>query len=300
MVLMGTVIALLLIITIYSLLSFFLGSPGGSLHHDRLTSIKEQILSGNAIRVDGKKAQIRGPDSISASGEKVDYAKAIADASKKRYVVPLYKTIIAITICVVFGFFLIVTLYNNDVDATTLTLASVGMAGITLYVPRFMFLQQKKKIGEEIASTFPNAIDLINVCLEAGCGFDQALFRVSFEIKQMAPLLSEEFIRINQEVNAGKPREKALTDMALRLGVDEVTSVVTNIIQAEKLGGSLVGSLRVQAETLRDKTKQRMRAKIAKVPVKLIFPMAFTLLPVIMLIILGPVMISIYKNLVVK
>jgi tight adherence protein C len=300
MVLAVIVLAILIVISIYSLLTFIWGTYAGSIHRDRLTSIKDQILSSNMIRVDGKKAHVFGPESVSASGEKVDYAQALAEASKKRYVVPTYKIVIAILLCLTAGFFLLVALYNNNIDSTTLTLAGVAMAGITLYVPRFMFLQQKKKMAEEIALTFPNAIDLINVCLEAGSGFDQALFRVSFEIKQMAPLLSEEFIRINQEVNAGKPREKALADMALRLGVDEVTSVVMNIIQAEKLGGSLVGSLRIQAATLRDKTKQRMRAKIAKVPVKLIFPMALTLLPVIMLIILGPVMISIYKNIVVK
>jgi tight adherence protein C len=140
----------------------------------------------------------------------------------------------------------------------------------------------------------PDALDLLTICVEAGLGFDAALARVS---EKWENELSLAFARVIREIQLGKIRRDALKDMADRLGIPEMTSFVAAIIQSEQLGVSLAKVLRIQADQMRVKRRQRAEEEAHKAPIKMIIPMALLIFPSILIIILTPAVIQIMGSL---
>jgi len=147
----------------------------------------------------------------------------------------------------------------------------------------------------EIFETFPDALDLMTVCVEAGLGTEAALNRVAEDIQLKSPILSEELRLVNLELRAGADRERALRNLAMRTGVDEVDGFVTMISQAERFGTSIAASLRVHADMLRTRRRQRAEEAAAKIALKLLFPLIFCIFPSLLVVLLGPAMIQIYR-----
>jgi tight adherence protein C len=147
----------------------------------------------------------------------------------------------------------------------------------------------------EIFENFPDAADLMLVCVESGLGLDAALVRVADEMRLKSVNLAEELHLVNLELRAGNTREKALRNLALRTGVEEVNTFVTMLVQADRFGTSIGDSLRVFSEELR--TKRRLRAEeiAAKIPLKLLFPLVFFIFPSLLLVLLGPAFIQVYR-----
>ncbi|HLI63893.1 MAG TPA: type II secretion system F family protein [Terriglobales bacterium] len=150
---------------------------------------------------------------------------------------------------------------------------------------------------ERIRLGLPDALDLMVVCVDAGLGIDQALLRSGQELALSQPEISQEFIQINFEQRAGKPRIEAWQSMADRTQVETVRSFVYMLAQTDRFGTPLVRALRVFADSVRQKRRQHAEELAAKTTVKLIFPLVLFIFPSIFIVLLGPAVILITKNL---
>ena len=147
----------------------------------------------------------------------------------------------------------------------------------------------------EIFESFPDALDLLTVCVEAGLGLDAALQRVADEMQLKSLALSEELSLVTMELRVGASKPHALRNLALRTGVEDVDTLVAMLVQAERFGTSIADSLRVHAETLRTKRRLRAEERAAKIALKLLFPLIFCIFPTLLLVLLGPGFIQIYR-----
>ncbi len=148
---------------------------------------------------------------------------------------------------------------------------------------------------KEIEAGFPDALDLLVVCVEAGLGLDVAIARVGEEIRMNNKPLSDEFTQLCLELRAGKQHHAALKNLAARVELEDVSSLVTLLIQTDKFGTSLAQALRVQSDFMRVKRYQRAEEMAAKLPVKLLFPLVFFIFPSLFVVIMGPAMVSIVR-----
>lgn len=165
-------------------------------------------------------------------------------------------------------------------------LCAVGFFGPGLWL--------KGRIAERhsaIEEAFPNALDLIQIAVEAGMGFDQALMRVASEIRSVAPDLADEIISAQNEIQAGRDRDRALMRMARRTGVDEVNSFVNVVLQSTRFGTPMSEALNTYAEEMRTTRELKAQEKANKLPVQMSAVMAALMLPAILMLTLGPVVI---------
>jgi tight adherence protein C len=169
--------------------------------------------------------------------------------------------------------------------------------GIGFYLPSMVLWYLRSKRQQEIFLTLPDALDLMVVCVDAGLGVDQALLRAGQELALSQPEISEEFTQINFEQRAGKQRIEAWQSMAERTEVDTVRSFVHMLAQTDRFGTPLVRALRVFADGVRQKRRQQAEEMAAKTTVKLIFPLVLFIFPSIFIVLLGPAIILISKNL---
>lgn len=153
------------------------------------------------------------------------------------------------------------------------------------YFPILQLNSKIKKRQDSIVKALPDALDLLVICVEAGLGFDMAMGRV---YEKWDNELAIEFGRVLREVQLGKIRRIALKDMAERLDVPDVNSFTAAIIQADQLGVSMASILRVQADQMRVKRRQRAQEKAQQAPVKMMIPMVLLIFPSIWIVLLGP------------
>ena len=179
---------------------------------------------------------------------------------------------------------------GNNVLLVVLLAAALGYYAPNIVLSRLVFLRQR-----EIFENFPDALDLMTVCVEAGLGTEAALNRVADDLAHKSEVLSDELRLVNLELRAGAPRERALRNLAIRTGVEEVDGFVSMIIQAERFGTSIAQSLRVHADMLRTRRRQKAEEAAAKIALKLLFPLIFFIFPSLMLVLMGPAMIQIYR-----
>lgn len=142
-----------------------------------------------------------------------------------------------------------------------------------------------------IEEAFPNALDLLQISVEAGLGFDAAMIRVGNEMKATAPAVAQEFLAAQQEVQAGRARERALLDMAARMGVDEVTAFANVVLQSMRFGTSMSETLITYAAEMRRSRELRAQEKANRLPVLMSGVMATLMLPALVLLTIGPVVI---------
>jgi tight adherence protein C len=182
-----------------------------------------------------------------------------------------------------------------------LTLASgVFMPFLGFYLPDIWLRQKTDKRRDKLLKALPDALDLMVVCVEAGMGLDEAINRVAKESKIQSRELSEEFTFLGLELRAGKQRPNALQNLAERTDLEEVKNLVTLLIQADKFGTNIADTLRVYSDTFRTERFQRAEEMAAKMPVKLIFPLILFIFPALFIVIIGPAIISIYRNFIMR
>ncbi len=173
-----------------------------------------------------------------------------------------------------------------------LWLAAIGWVAPPFIIGRKITLRQRA-----LVRALPDALDMLVVCVEAGLALNQALLRVSEEIANVSPLMGEQLGLVNLEIRAGTPREEALRNLGERTGVADIRSLVTMLIQTDRFGTSIATALRVHADTLRSKRRQRAEEAAAKTTIKLIFPLVFFVFPAMFVVILGPALIQIVNTL---
>jgi tight adherence protein C len=174
-----------------------------------------------------------------------------------------------------------------------LTLALVGF-----YVPDMWVRLAIARRQEKITDGFPDALDMMVVCVEAGMGLDQAIKRVSDEMKLNYRIISEEFGLMNLELRAGRSRQDAMRNLAARTDVEDVKSLVTLLIQTDRFGTSIAQALRVHSDSMRTKRRQRAEERAMKLPVKLLFPLLLFIFPSLFVAVIGPGAIQIYRVLI--
>jgi tight adherence protein C len=178
----------------------------------------------------------------------------------------------------------------------TLLFYILAAALVGCYLPNLVIWLSIRSRQREIFENFPDAADLMLVCVEAGLGLDAGLTRVADEIKRKSMALAEELHLTNLEIRAGGTREKALRNLALRTGVEEIATFATMLTQADKFGTSIGDSLRVFSDDLRHKRQIRAEENAAKVPTKMLFPLVVCIFPAIIMVILGPAVITIVRT----
>jgi tight adherence protein C len=164
------------------------------------------------------------------------------------------------------------------------------------YLPNAVIAWIARGRKREVFENFPDAADLMLVCIEAGLGMDAALTKVAEEIRRKSHALAEELHLTNLEMRAGASREQSLRNLALRTGVDEVGMFATMLNQADRFGTSIGDSLRVFSDELRHKRQVRAEERAAKVPTKMLFPLVLFIFPSIIMIVLGPAIIQVART----
>jgi len=228
-------------------------------------------------------------------GEKVPRSPKEMGSLRLRLVQAGYRRDEAITIFfgirVLFAVVLFLFLQSSFL-ARPNTLMALGGLGLGYIAPGMVLARLAKRRSHRIRLSLADALDLLVVSVEAGLGLDQALSRVGSELAFAYPELSEELNLINLELRAGKARSEALRNLADRTGVEDLSALVTMLIQTDKFGTSVAQSLRVYSESLRTKRRQRAEEAAAKTGVKMVFPLVLCIFPSIWVVTIGPAAIK--------
>ncbi len=172
------------------------------------------------------------------------------------------------------------------------------LAAIVGYlVPEAWLVWRVHARQHRLRRALPDCLDLLVICVEAGLGLDQALMKVAQEMQVTHRELSEELQLVNLEMRIGKGRIDALRELARRTGLEDIKSLVAMLIQTERFGTSVAQSLRVYSDDLRIKRRQRAEEASAKTTVKMVPPLVFFIFPALMVVILGPAVITLLRQL---
>jgi tight adherence protein C len=233
----------------------------------------------------------KSPSELSATTRKLMQA----GYRNRSSVTVFYGVKVGFTLVVLFGAFVAGRLQSGPIENIFITLLACVGAGYIL--PDFILSTRVTARKEKIQLALPDALDLLVVCVEAGLGLDQGILKTSEELRVTHPDICDELNLVNLELRAGKPRREALKNLAERTGVEDINGLVSMLVQTDKFGTSVAQSLRVHSDALRTKRRQRAEERAHKVSVKLVFPLVFLIFPSMFIIILGPGVIKIMKQL---
>jgi tight adherence protein C len=181
----------------------------------------------------------------------------------------------------------------GDTSSGRRVLYTFIVAVMGFWLPSMYLSSTIRRRQEAIVKKFPDALDLMSICVDAGLPFDGAMARVH---EKWDDPLAEEFGRVIYEVQLGKSRRQALRDMSARMDVNDVSSFVAAILQAEHLGVSIGKVLRIQSEQMRIRRRQRAEEKAHQAPIKMLFPLIFLVFPSMFIVLLGPAALQIMRN----
>lgn len=173
-----------------------------------------------------------------------------------------------------------------------LAASAFGFYGPNAVLARLTSIRQRT-----IFEALPDAVDLMTVCVEAGLGLDAAMQRVTEELGAKSPVLKNELELVLLELRAGSGREKALRNLAARTGVEEIDTLTTMLIQADRFGTSIGDSLRVYTDSMRTRRRMKAEEHAAKIALKLLFPLIFFIFPTLIVVLVGPAVIQISRQL---
>jgi tight adherence protein C len=185
----------------------------------------------------------------------------------------------------------------RSLPASSISFLFVLLAAVGYYAPTFWVQMKGWKRRQKILEGFPNALDLMVVCVEGGMGLDAAVHRVGEEMQLSNKVLSQEFRLVDLALRAGQSRQTALRSLGLRTNLEDVNNFVTLLIQTDRFGTSIAQALRVYADAMRTTRRQRAEELAAKLPVKLLFPLVFFIFPSLFVVIAGPAGIRIIRAL---
>ncbi len=216
--------------------------------------------------------------------------RRLAQAGYPQFKFVVYYSFAELLLPVVCGGSVLFLVHIGSAWIFALLAAAVGYMLPALYVGRLT--EQRKKA---IENGLPDALDLLTVCVEAGCALDQAVVKAAEELHLAHPALADELRFVTTETRAGKPRLEAFQNFAKRTGVDDVRTLVAMLTQTDRFGTSIAQALRTHSDTSRTKRRQRAEERAAKVSVKLVFPLALCLFPTLYVVCFGPVVVRVYR-----
>jgi len=196
------------------------------------------------------------------------------------------KTLLALALPALAG--IVLALLPNPVTGTRVLFLMLLTASCGYYLPNMVLSRIVRRRKREIFETIPDALDLLTVCVEAGLSLERALVKVAAEIHIKSVTLAQELQLVLMEMRAGFSKEKALRNFALRIGVDDIDSLVAMLIQSERFGTSIGDALRVYSDNLRNKRRMIAEEAAAKIGLKLLFPLIFCIFPTLLMVLLGP------------
>ena len=205
----------------------------------------------------------------------------------------LIRTILAVGVPAAFLFLL--PIIGADMSVRKIMVATAGLALAGLYLPGLLISSRVDKRQQAIAEAFPDALDMLVVCVEAGLGLDAAFTRVGAQIAPAHPILAGELGLVSLELRAGKSRADALRNFAKRIDLREVSSFVTLLLQSDALGTSIGQTLRVHAEEMRARRMLRAEEMAHKLPVKMTIPLVLCILPAMFAAVMLPGMLTIAR-----
>jgi len=200
---------------------------------------------------------------------------------------------VGLLIGLLFGGSIIVTFMGVQQNSLVST---VVVAGFMFYLPDIVVGVLGRSRKQAIFLGLPDALDLMVVCVEAGLALDQAMRKVSEEMKKSYRILAEEFAMSNFQLQMGRPRSEVLHELGLRTGVSDLRALAGVLIQADKFGSSIAQALRVQSDSMRTRRRQMAEEKAAKTAVKLIFPLVLFIFPGIFVVLVGPAAITMVRQ----
>lgn len=243
----------------------------------------ERVIRPLYMRLVGAIGRLTPSEIINEMERNISYAGSPANMTANRMITTQIMTAIVLP-----AFFYLLGNLSGGFNPLLIFLA-VPMG---FYLPVYVIKVQGRKRQTDIVRVLPDLLDLLYVSVEAGLGFDMALKRTT---EKMPGPLSEEFIRALDDINKGRPREEALRAIANRTGVEDLSSFISAVIQSEQLGANIANMLRIQSRTMRERRRQRAEEAAAKVPIKMLMPLVFFMLPALFIVILGPAMIRIMQ-----
>jgi tight adherence protein C len=172
-------------------------------------------------------------------------------------------------------------------------LIGIPAAAMGFFLPELWLRGRISKRQNDVRKAMPDALDLLTICVEAGLGFDAAMAKVYQKWDNVVALA---FGRVIREIQLGKLRRDSLKDMADRLGVAEMTSFIAAVIQSEQLGVSLARVLRIQADQMRIKRRQRAEEAAHKAPIKMLIPLALLIFPSICIVLMTPAVLMLMQS----
>ncbi|MDA9207482.1 type II secretion system F family protein [Octadecabacter sp.] len=178
---------------------------------------------------------------------------------------------------------------------TVLSILIPGLAGY--YLPKWWVGKRQGERQLEMINGFPDSLDMMLVCVEAGQSLDQSIIRVAHELKSGFPALAEEYEMVSNEMKAGKDKTQVLRDMSERCGVPDISSFVTVLIQSQQFGTSIAEALRVFSAEMRDKRVMRAEEKANTLPTKMTLATMMLTVPPLLIILIGPSVYNIYETL---
>ncbi|WP_170337908.1 type II secretion system F family protein [Ruegeria arenilitoris] len=185
---------------------------------------------------------------------------------------------------------LLVTVFSNGQEFTgqQMMIRVLVPGAIGYYIPKYWITRRIEERKENITAGFPDTLDLMLVCVEAGQSLDQAIVRVAGEMKASYPDIAQEFEIVAYEMKAGKEKDQVLRDFGTRCGVQDVSSFVTVMIQSATFGTSIADALRVYAGEMRDKRVMRAEEAANKLPTKMTLATMMLTVPPLLIILVGP------------
>ena len=182
----------------------------------------------------------------------------------------------------------LVTKSQQEVSTQFMIMGTIGPGAAGYYLPQYWVQRRVQKRQNEIVEGFPDALDLMLVCVEAGQSLDQSINRIAKESRAGYPALAEEFEMVAQEVKSGKERVAVLKDMSARIGIADISSFVTTLVQSATFGTSMSEALRVYSLEMRDKRVMKAEELANKLPTKLTLGTMLFTLPPLLIILIGP------------
>lgn len=198
------------------------------------------------------------------------------------------------------GYLVAAPFFQRDLSMLGLYQASALLAGAGFYGPRYWVKWRGAQRQRELTNGFPDALDLMLVCVEAGLGIDAAFNRVGQEMAQSHPMLAEQLAIVTLELRAGRSREDALRRLADRSGVEEIRAFTTLLIQSEKLGASVGQTLRIYAAEMRERRRMRAEEKAHRIPVLVSIPLVGFMLPTMIGVLMLPAVILFVRDVAPK